>query len=230
MIAGDSQAEQMPGTMGLGMDPALREAPYQAYFCEENAWQVARRALESGLDCEIWIISNAQARVAVWGQKLSSSPRMPVVWDYHVVVRVFGDGFGDQVVDPDARPSHPKDVLAWLTRSFPPGHEALLRDVGLLPPRFRVVSGMSYLERFASDRRHMLSDDGQYRHPAPPWQALSPSGPEVHNLDQLLDFGKEAHGPAAIQNASTREWPGLVFSLEQMRERLPKGLGQTSSA
>ncbi|MEL6186696.1 MAG: hypothetical protein AAFU79_18910 [Myxococcota bacterium] len=157
---------------------------YHPFYCEENAWWLLQ---EGALPDPAWaiFITNTSRQVAMWGQR-TAPPGQPVVWDYHVVAA--SGAPGEMLIwDLDCRGGAPLSGLEWWAASFP-----------VLPPpdlaaRFRVVPRDVLASRFASDRRHMLSADGLWSAPPPPWPCIR--GPEAtheeHSLPAFLDL--ESH-------------------------------------
>jgi hypothetical protein len=169
----------------------MNEAPaYCPFYCEENIWQLCadqRGLLGVGGDRRVLMISNAARRVAMWGQRISSDPELPVVWDYHVIMLLRRGGLWN-AWDLDARDPTPRPATRWLEDSF--------RETGLLPrkfePRFRLVTCADYLRYFRSDRRHMLGPDGLVMQPAPSWapimgESVPGYDDDGSNLDRFLD-------------------------------------------
>lgn len=137
---------------------------YCAYFCEENVWHLCaddgvtdRGAPIPVEERRVVFISNARKRVLMRNQRLGA-----VQWDYHVVLLARG-----RVWDLDSALELPTPLDRWVKESFLP----------LVPgcaPRFRVVDAPTYLERFASDRSHMIGPDGLPLQPLPPWPPIGP--------------------------------------------------------
>lgn len=159
--------------------PAL--VPAQPYYCEENAWHEAKRVVEAGEPgpIEVVFISNPARQCALWAQRAAPKPGEPVVWDYHVVVRVGGD-----ILDPDCTAGARLPAAAWLAASFPHGEEIFSRYL----PRFRRYPAGQFLMVFASDRRHMRRPDGTHLKPPPAWPPIVARDGSVHTLPAFLDF------------------------------------------
>jgi len=149
--------------------------PYQAFYCEENAFLRVAGPVRPGGDHALFI-TNARRQVAVFEQRLAP-PGEPVVWDYHVVAV---DRARQTVVDPDSRLELPCDLARYLAATFPP----LPPQLELYSPRFRLVASAVLAATFASDRRHMRDDRGAYQAPPPAWPPIG----EGHTLDRYLDL------------------------------------------
>jgi hypothetical protein len=149
--------------------------PYQAFYCEENAYLRVAGDVRPGGDHALFI-TNARRQVAVFEQRLAP-PGEPVVWDYHVIAI---DRAAQTVVDPDCRLEAPCDVQRYLAATFPP----LPPQLELYSPRFRLVPAAELVATFASDRRHMRDEVGAYREPPPPWPPIG----EGHTLARYLDL------------------------------------------
>jgi len=107
--------------------------------------------------------------VALWQQRASSDPELPVVWDYHVILVRFQRNMSP----PSAGDPHMATTKRWhgwvydfdSRRGFISPWEEYVKDT-FLPHflidnkfrcMFRVVSANTFLEEFASDRTHMLA-------------------------------------------------------------------------
>ncbi len=169
----------------------MTAAPYQPFYCEENAWHLASQAVAAAgagerqsPDVDVVVLSNPTGTCAVWCQRAApDGGESPVVWDYHVVVR-----HGPDIVDPDCVLGPRLPVGEWLDASFPLGD----RVFEAYRPQLRLVPAATYLAHFASDRRHMRASDGTYRAPPPPWPSLVAADGSTHSLPALLDFQNTA--------------------------------------
>ncbi|MDP2435443.1 MAG: hypothetical protein Q8P67_06855, partial [archaeon] len=110
-----------------------------------------------------------------------------IIWDYHVIC----------VVKPRRG-----DCVAWIfdfdsDMDFPsPAPEYAVWCLGIqyeLPKkyqhRFRMVQAKSFLDSFASDRRHMIDDEtGKLSSPPPPFPPIrGPLSKEAHNLPLYMN-------------------------------------------
>jgi hypothetical protein len=95
----------------------LREdVTYTSQYCEENIYLLAkslqRKKRDDRQDYAIFI-SNPHRHVALFNQRASQAPHMPVIWDYHVILLTVESGqelSGDMIVsiwDYDTRLSFP---------------------------------------------------------------------------------------------------------------------------
>lgn len=158
-----------------------RRAPrYAPFYCEENVWWLAKDAALRGLRAEVAIVTNATRRVAVWSQRAAVAPGAPVVWDYHVVLAVFGAA-GWEIWDLDCALGAPLPAARWLDASFPAGTPPHLR------PRFRVLPASEYVRVLASDRSHMRDESGHWLAPPPPWAPIGQGPPTLMRLLDLDD-------------------------------------------
>lgn len=163
---------------------------YQPFYCEENVWWQVHEA-----EGRRWalFITNAQRRVLLWQQRLAK-PDEPVLWDYHVVMLREADGtywVHDQDTRlPDVCPAH-----AYLEATFPYDAEALPDELRSLAPSFRLVPAEALAATFATDRSHMLNEDGTYIHPPPSWPPLVADDLESPStLDRYLDLTDDIAG------------------------------------
>lgn len=169
--------------------PAPDACPYTAYFCEENAWLLCRKLVHCGLlpgDIQVLLFSNQQNSVLLQQQRAAATGQ-PMIWDYHVVVRVTGET--DQVLDPDSRLPMPCATDRYLQQTF--GRQARLPES--LRTQVRVIPAASYLARFHSDRSHMEQALPLSAFPGYPCieapAAVRIDLAEYRNLDRHLDDG-----------------------------------------
>lgn len=153
---------------------------YHPFYCEENVWWLARDGVLGPGERWAVFVSNPTRSCALWAQKLASEPSEPVLWDYHVVL-LNRDGSKVQVWDRDSRLPCPAPARDWYAATFPVPVKPEFK------PWFRVVGARELSAHFASDRRHMLEEEGGWRAPPPPWPPIvSPTG-AVHTLDAFVD-------------------------------------------
>ena len=166
-------------------------APYRyaPFFCEENVWHLAHHADFALRTRCVVFVSNERRQCAVWGQRAAEGAG-PVVWDYHVILAVGGlpaERRADvEVVDLDCVAGPRLALARWLAVSFPPG----ARVPAGLAPRFRVVDADGFVDRFASDRRHMRVPSG-WRVAPPPWPPIGSGG---FNLFEFVDMSADGLG------------------------------------
>lgn len=153
---------------------------YQPFFCEENVWHLAQSATFASKERRVVFVSNARRQVPLWCQK-AGAPDGPVVWDYHVLLFVRGPYW--RVFDLDT-------TMPWGSR-FSEYFAATFRIVtGEFAPRFRVMDADDFVVTLATDRSHMLDDDGAYRAPPPEWPAIG----EGTNLMRFVDLDDDIAG------------------------------------
>jgi hypothetical protein len=172
--------------------------PYTAYFCEENAWLIAERLRDQGRQLEaieILLFTNPNESVLLHEQR-GAPPGQPLIWDYHVVVRLRADR--DVIIDPDSRLELPCDAQEYLRKTF--------ADQARLAPglrtRVRVIPASAYLERFHSDRSHMRGQIADSAFPDYPC-IESPAVRRVplasyRDLQQALDDGSQVVDVTAL--------------------------------
>lgn len=148
---------------------------YWPFYCEENIWHLCQEDSFLPFERKVVFISNDIQRVAMQNQRAGSL----VYWDYHVLL-LFRDT-GWKVADLDTLLSFPCPVEEYLSNSFVPGKS----------PMFRIVDADRYIQSFASDRRHMLDQDGKHLQPPPPWNEIGRPG---FNLWDFVDVTNNEHG------------------------------------
>jgi len=150
---------------------------YCPYYCEENAWHLCSNPVLGKVKREVVVISNALKQVAVWRQKASPyGGGVPVLWDYHVLVVTLTDG-GTRIWDLDSTMGLDIEAKLYLGSTFQ-------RTPSEYAPWFRIVQSEDYRALFASDRRHMMDEQGQYSSPPPAWAPIG----RGHNLHQFVDM------------------------------------------
>ncbi|MEO1088829.1 MAG: protein N-terminal glutamine amidohydrolase, partial [Acidobacteriota bacterium] len=160
---------------------------YAANYCEENVWQLSRHPqLPSGVGYAIFI-SNPERSCALWCQRAAPEAGAPVVWDYHVVLLV--EGRETLILDLDSTLGVPVSLERYVAETFPFSDRVEKR----LQPFFRIVESGEFRRTFASDRAHMRTADGAWRHRPPPWPAIQAPGAST-NLDDFIDMKSPGTG------------------------------------
>ena len=126
---------------------------YTPYFCEENIWWLARELCASGDSAEralVCLFSNTDGSIAVLNQR-AALPGRVMAWDYHVVLACPAET-GFVVFDLDTVLPFPSPWPEYFRSTFP--------EQARLPRRWRswvrLIPVRSFLERFCSDRSHMI--------------------------------------------------------------------------
>lgn len=167
---------------------------YTACFCEENVWWLARDLVDLGVSIQslsVVFFTNPTRSVLLLNQRAAPAG-MPLIWDYHVVLRAFGS-MGDQVFDLDSRLPFPARTGDYLGESFPK-QSALAKDYRAWA---RSIPASSFLTRFQSDRSHMhgILDPSEFPE-YPPISASSSANAidlrKYWDVDGLLPDGSEA--------------------------------------
>ncbi|HJL42790.1 MAG TPA: hypothetical protein RMG48_15900 [Myxococcales bacterium LLY-WYZ-16_1] len=159
---------------------------HQPFYCEENVWKMfERRPRPNGV---VLFISNP-ARAVCMTEQRAASPGSPLVWDYHVVgLRPKEMERAWTVHDLDTRLFFGIRLESYLARSFPSNLPHPFQ------PAFRWIPSAVFVERFWSDRSHMLDEHGRYRAPPPLWRAPSGSERGSMPLRELLRFDRRPPG------------------------------------
>lgn len=166
---------------------------YTAYYCEENVWHLAADPRVSGDRRSAVFISNRARACALWQQRASQDPAIPVLWDYHVILLC-----DRSIYDLDTRLPFPCDAKTYLDETFP----AVWQE----PPRFRVVDASVFLKNFASDRSHMKKD-GE-------WSVLPPKWPAIVGTQQGSNLMRFVE--------MDQPFLGEVLGLEEMYARISR--------
>lgn len=160
-----------------------RDYDYHPYYCEENIYRLAAALRENSRGAlHAVFITNARRQVALGAQRLAP-PGDVVLWDYHVVLLIDSvEPAGRWVADFDTRLPFVTPLDDYVGAAIPPEIPTAYR------PRFRVVPGETFLDRFSTDRRHMRNGAGGYIHPPPPWPPPRGAGAaSPHELPAFLD-------------------------------------------
>jgi len=151
-------------------------------------------------------ISSLATSVPIWMQKCKGESTEPVFWDYHVIfVRKEIAPF---VYDLDTLLPMPCPASDYMLRAFRPGR----KYPEAYAHRFRVVPARDFVERFASDRRHMKKNN-QWLAPPPEWKAIcGPLADSQYNLDEyrMMDVGTDS-------SLNDRQQPGKVLTLAEFK-------------
>ncbi len=170
--------------------PVPEHCPYTAYFCEENVWWLAHQLAESGVapaDMDVVFLTNPPMSVLLLQQR-AAPPGRPMVWDYHVILRL-RDAKGSWIFDRDSCLPCPLPCAEYLDATFPP--QARLRPG--LRAWTRLIPAADYLARFRSDRSHMAGRIAASGFPSYPPLAPPPGSPAVE-LAEYWDFRSDLPG------------------------------------
>ncbi|ERN00280.1 hypothetical protein AMTR_s00107p00024990 [Amborella trichopoda] len=168
---------------------------YTPCYCEENVYFLckelwkAKVADSEGRDLFVVFISNADRQVPFWCQKSGKGADGLVVWDYHVICvqRSGEDSDSIQVWDLDSKLPFPVTLSRYINEA--------IRPLFPLNPKFRrlfrVVHAPIYLRSFASDRRHMKDNQGNWISSPPLYQPIIAKDGTVNNLDMFIGMNEE---------------------------------------
>ncbi|MCJ8329600.1 MAG: hypothetical protein HRT89_21025 [Lentisphaeria bacterium] len=149
---------------------------YCPFYCEENIWHLANQ-IKNG---HVIFISNALRQTAVFNQ-LNCFADEAIFWDYHVVLIK-----DKQVYDFDSRLGFPIALSDYLQQSFQ-------KDIAAEhQAKFKVIPATDFLAKFASDRRHMVDDDGLFIADPPDWDCIT-TNESSFNLDAFIDMTKNEY-------------------------------------
>jgi protein N-terminal glutamine amidohydrolase len=156
---------------------------YQAFYCEENVWQLASDARIVGDERAVIWISNALRACPLWEQRNAPSADECVIWDYHVIfaTRTSGQRY---IYDLDSSLSWPASFEEYFARTFPKTERIFETEYA---PHFRVIAANDYVRTFSSDRYHMRDQRGNWRAPPPKWPCIQAQKGEM-NLQQFIDM------------------------------------------
>lgn len=163
---------------------------YTACYCEENVWKLCdyiRKSHPQDLhNFYAVFISNKDKKIPIWHQRASKRKDRLVIWDYHVIALHSCNG-ENWVYDLDTELPFPCRFEKYMTESI--RNDNILHEV--YKRCFRVIPASDFLTTFASDRSHMLKEDGT-------WMAVPPSYPCIstaenkNNLHEFICMRKNA--------------------------------------
>ncbi|KAJ7083830.1 N-terminal glutamine amidase-domain-containing protein [Mycena crocata] len=165
--------------------PPVPETIQTPFYCEENIYLLCEAFLSQQQEVSAVFISNETKTVALWNQRLSKDAQTVVVWDYHVVLLLRTREGQHWIYDFDTRLPLPCLMKDYLQHTFQQDLPHLYQSL------FRIVPGLIYVEHFASDRSHMLTDaisqnpeeSCRYRSPPPAYTPLcGKKATETNNL------------------------------------------------
>jgi len=205
---------------------------YTSCYCEENVWklceEIARRLrvvdeeVEGKLPgseaerlfsrCFAVFVSNPTKSVPIWCQRASADPRaVPVVWDYHVILVVRGSSSSSpSSSSPSSSPSsssvYDLDTILPFPETFSAYFDQSFGDEDRLKARFRrffrVIPAREFLNRFASDRRHMKKPDGSWAMPPPGYPPIRAKDGTRNNIDRCIDV-RDSTSLGRVMDAKT---------------------------
>ena len=140
---------------------------YCPYYCEENIWHLCQEESLLSKTRKVVFISNKNRCVAIKHQRAGGL----VYWDYHVVLLLKDNSW--KVADLDTRLPFPCPAETYLSESF----------LTTKAPVFSVVEADQYIRHFASDRRHMMDQNGMYLKSPPVWDVIGTG----FNLWEFID-------------------------------------------
>ncbi|GMH34480.1 hypothetical protein BSKO_02314 [Bryopsis sp. KO-2023] len=186
---------------------ALRreECIYTACYCEENVYKLVElltaRKIAS-LD-ELWVVflSNPMKRFPLFCQRSSEREGGLVVWDYHVILIQRPPGGSANVWDIDTTLEFPCPIDTYAAEALAPFPFAEFDPS--FKRFFRVVEGAVYKDAFASDRTHMIREDGSFASPPPEYPCIVAKDLQTMTLPQFWDMSKANNGLGMIMDESS---------------------------
>lgn len=171
---------------------------YQAFYCEENIWQLCQDPYFKGLELLVCLITNRIRSCAFLAQRAGLPESGLVTWDYHAVLFT-KENKTWMVFDLDTLLGFPSPLAEYLDRTFSPSFPEPYQAI------FRLVDASRYQEEFCSDRSHMLNGVNEYHAPVPSWGAPD-AGEGGTNLAELIDL-------------QDQKW-GKLYNLSELRQTL----------
>ncbi|MCK6509977.1 UTP--glucose-1-phosphate uridylyltransferase [Myxococcota bacterium] len=183
----------LPSSRSIPTQPHASPHRYQAYYCEENIWQLAHESAFSDVEGYAVFISNPEKSCALWHQRASHSAWEPVLWDYHVLyLAATGPQSSPwEIWDLDTLLGMPVPLADYLSQTFCMTAELHPRYA----PSFRLLPREIFLRDFYSDRSHMLDKHQTWRQPPPPWPPIMPNVPQPRPLLRIVAMQDPTLGP-----------------------------------
>ena len=167
--------------------PPSASCSYAPCFCEENVWKICEKVRRTNpgelSKCYAVFVSNQKQVVPLWRQKAGKDEEKLVIWDYHVIFLYIMPDERCLVYDLDSDLPFPTYFHKYVTETF--------RTDAILNAEyhrfFRVVSASVFLQKFASDRRHMKKADGTWMKSPPNYPCIQTADCK-HNLDDFISM------------------------------------------
>lgn len=163
---------------------------YASQYCEENVWQLCKLLHDNNVPLQhvhVVFVSNKQQACCIWEQRASSDEHQGlVVWDYHVLLLSTAEQL---VFDLDTKLGFPCAADEYFARAFGLSGQVKPEFRAL----FRLVPAREYLDKFASDRSHMLQEDGEYMATPPSWDCIR-TEESTMNLPQFMRVTEPVDG------------------------------------
>lgn len=153
-------------------------AMYCPFFCEENIWQLAKK-----MSAQTPELNNGSVLFFLSARSSDSGGSYLAIrnqvafevgttgfWDYHVVLLDSKEGL---IYDLDTRLDCPVSAGQYFAQTFP-SQSSLPTEVQTV---VRSVPIQEYLERFSSDRSHMIDAAGEPCEPFPKWPPIVADDP-----------------------------------------------------
>ncbi|XP_062579206.1 protein N-terminal glutamine amidohydrolase-like [Saccostrea cucullata] len=197
----------------MSIDVVKEGCVYTSCYCEENVWCLCDKIQKEYPDkiekCYCIFISNKKRAIPFWRQRASKREDGQVFWDYHVIFIYQPSGSSAMVYDLDTTLTFPCDFRRYYEESikddrrFKPEYQRL----------FRVIPAAEFLQTFASDRSHMLTQDGQWMSPPPVYLPIKTEECS-NNIQEFISMEKEINH-------------GVVLSLQELLERFMRNSDNT---
>ncbi|RIA86537.1 N-terminal glutamine amidase-domain-containing protein [Glomus cerebriforme] len=159
-------------------------------YCEENVYHLCKTFISDEMknkyDTYACFISNENRMIPIWKQRTSKDTEGMVIWDYHVILIVKVKETGQNLIktsvyDFDTILPFPCDFSTYTQESFQ------ILNIPQYQRKFRIIPAETYLRVFASDRSHMIKEDGTWNSPPPTYPPISTSD-SVNNLESFINM------------------------------------------
>ena len=168
--------------------PAREECVYTSCYCEENVWKLCEFVKQNNTNelsnSFAVFISNKGKAIPIWKQKACQSPGSPVIWDYHVIFVHKHTVKKTTVYDLDTELPFPCTFHTYRDEALQ-SEENMKKDFWRY---FRVIPAESFLNKFASNREHMLDKNrGVYLAEPPNYPPIKTEESE-NNIESFISM------------------------------------------
>ncbi|KAK3089785.1 hypothetical protein FSP39_006501 [Pinctada imbricata] len=121
--------------------------------------------------------------IPLWCQQAGHGEEGFVVWDYHVILIHANPQHSSSVYDLDTTLSFPVSFKEYLEKGIR-DNQSLREQYWRM---FRVIPAREFLARFASDRSHMLKENGEWMMPPPTYPCIK-THDSANNIEDFISM------------------------------------------
>jgi protein N-terminal glutamine amidohydrolase len=159
-------------------------------------WYLGQEPCLGNTPKNVVFISNTRRRCIFFNQRASHSAHLPIVWDYHVILLCYYDGW--KVWDLDSLLDMPSPLGHYINMTF------AQRRMGEIDPCFRVIAYDEFRDTFSSDRSHMRDPSGNWLAPPPTWPIIMMK--QSPNVEAFIDMSHASFGRVLTLREFVKEY------------------------